>query len=53
MGVQPDINTVADSAFDIAYQKALLDIKSKTKNQFLTNEINIELSKLEKKQQQL
>ncbi|WP_404390325.1 S41 family peptidase [Pseudoalteromonas phenolica] len=53
IGVKPDINTFADSAFDIAYQKALLDIKSKTKNRFLTDEINIELSKLEKKQQQL
>ncbi|MAD91096.1 S41 family peptidase [Pseudoalteromonas phenolica] len=53
MGVQPDINTVADNALDIAYKKALLDIKSKTKNRFLTDEINIELSKLEKKQRQL
>lgn len=53
VGVQPDINTVADNALDIAYKKALLDIKSKTKNRFLTDEINIELSKLEKKQQQL
>ncbi|WP_161568623.1 hypothetical protein [Pseudoalteromonas phenolica] len=53
MGVQPDINTVADNALDIAYKKALLDIKSRTKNRFLTDEINIELSKLEKKQRQL
>jgi C-terminal processing protease CtpA/Prc len=53
IGVEPDINTVAGSAFDIAYKRALLDIKSKTKNRFLTDEINIELSKLEEKQHQL
>lgn len=53
VGVQPDINTVSDNALDIAYKKALLDIQSKTKNRFLTDEINIELYKLEKKQQQL
>ncbi|MFT4416425.1 S41 family peptidase [Fredinandcohnia humi] len=50
IGVEPDIKVSADEAYEVAYQKALLDVKQKYQDQkgfaFLVKEAEEELQKL-------